>query len=204
MDRIDMLDRRRLITATGLGGVGLLVGGKAMAQPFIPPSPVDTGHVVNGKVEFPAWHQPADTPDAPPPSPMPPDQRVGFAIVGLGRLALENILPAFARSLKAKPVALVSGSPEKLHLVASQYGIKPESCYSYEDFDRIRDNPEIKVVYIVLPNAMHRLYTERAAKAGKHVLTEKPMSTTSRDAQAMVDACKAASVKLMVGYRIQY
>jgi predicted dehydrogenase len=133
-----------------------------------------------------------------------PEQRVGFAIVGLGRLALEEILPAFAQSMKAKPVALVSGSPEKLRTVAEQYGIKPEACYSYESFDQLRDNPEVKAVYIVLPNAMHRLYAERAAKAGKHVLTEKPMSVTSRDGQAMVDACKRAGVKLMVAYRVQY
>lgn len=125
-------------------------------------------------------------------------------MVGLGRLALEEILPAFAESRKAKCVALVSGSPDKMQLVARQYGVDPASCYSYETFDSIRDNPAVKVVYIVLPNAMHRLYTERAAKAGKHVLTEKPMSVSAKDAQAMTDACKRAGVKLMVAYRIQY
>jgi predicted dehydrogenase len=203
-DRLDLLDRRRLFQIAGTGAAGMLIGTRAMAERFIPPSPVDTGHVENGKVKFPAWRNPADTPSSPPPAPMPPEQRVGFAIVGLGRLALEEILPAFAKSMKAKPVALVSGSPEKLKTVASQYGIKPDACYSYEDFDRIKDNPEVKVVYIVLPNTMHRLYAERAAKAGKHVLTEKPMSVTSEDGQAMVAACKAAGVKLMVAYRIQY
>ncbi|WP_206240005.1 Gfo/Idh/MocA family protein [Novosphingobium terrae] len=204
-----MIDRRRLIKAAGVGGTGLLLGSSAMGATFTPPSSVDRGHVEPGpdgrpRVSFPNWRDPADTPSSPPPAPLPPEQRVGFAIVGLGRLALGEILPAFAKSLMAKPVALVSGSPEKLHAVAAQYGIKPEACYSYEDFDRIRDNSEVKVVYIVLPNAMHRLYTERAAKAGKHVLTEKPMSVTAKDAQAMVDACKAEAVKLMVAYRIQY
>lgn len=204
-DSPSLLDRRRLMKLAGAGGAGVMLGGRAMAAtPFTPPNPVDTGHVENGKVRFPAWRDPADTPSSPPPSPLPPEQRVGFAIVGLGRLALEEILPAFAQSMKAKLVALVSGSPEKLHAVAAQYGIRPEACYSYESFDQIRDNPEIKVVYIVLPNAMHRLYAERAAKAGKHVLTEKPMSVTAKDGQAMVDACKAAGVKLMVAYRIQY
>lgn len=111
-------------------------------------------------------------------------------------------MPAFAHAMKAKPVALVSGSPEKLPTVAAQYGIKPEACY--EDFDRIRKNPEVKVVHIVLPKAMHRLYAERAARAGEHVLTEKPMSITCRDGQAMVKTCKAAGVKLMVAYRVQY
>ncbi|UAK26579.1 Gfo/Idh/MocA family oxidoreductase [Sphingomonas nostoxanthinifaciens] len=199
------MSRRRLFEVAGAGAAGLVIGDAAIAQGrYAPPSRIDTGSVEGGKVKFPAWRAPADTPSGPTPAPMPPEQRVGFAIVGLGRLALEEILPAFAESMKAKPVALVSGSPEKLHTVAAQYGIKPESCYSYESFDTIRDNPEVKVVYIVLPNAMHREYCERAAKAGKHVLTEKPMSVTSRDGQAMVDACKRAGVQLMVAYRIQY
>jgi len=175
-----------------------------MAQTFVPPSAVDTGHVEDGKVKFPSWRAPADTPSSQPSTPLPPEQRIGFAIVGLGRLALEEILPAFAQSNKGKPVALVSGSPEKLSTVAKQYGIKPDACYDYENFERISGNPEIKAVYIVLPNAMHREYCERAAKAGKHVLTEKPMSVTSKDGQAMVEACKQAGVKLMVAYRIQY
>ena len=190
-DRTDLLDRRRLFQVAGLGATGLLIGTRAGAETFVPPSVVDTGHVENGKVQFPPWRNSADTPSSPPPKPMPPEQRVGFAIVGLGRLALEEILPAFAKSMKAKPVALVSGSPEKLKTVAAQYGIKPEACYTYENFDSIRDNPEIKAVYIVLPNAMHRTYCERAANAGKHVLTEKPMSVTSQDGQAMVDALQS-------------
>jgi predicted dehydrogenase len=201
---LDSPDRRRLIQAVGVGTAALVTGTRAAAQTYAPPTPIDVGAVENGKVKFPPWRGPADTPSAPPRSLMPPEQRVGFAIVGLGRLALEEILPAFSESSKAKPVALVSGSPEKLHAVAAQYGIKPDACYSYETFDTIRDNPEIKVVYIVLPNAMHREYCERAAKAGKHVLTEKPMTISSRDGQAMVAACEKAGVKLMVAYRIQY
>ena len=197
------MDRRKLLGVVGTGVAGVLVSADAAAA-TVPPSPVDTGSVSDGKVQFPAWRDVADTPTAPPPAPMPPDQRVGFAIVGLGRLSLEQILPAFAASLKARPVALVSGSPDKMRTVAQQYGIAPASCYSYEDFDRIRDNPAIKAVYLVLPNAMHREFCERAAKAGKHVLTEKPMSIGAADGQAMVDACAAAGVKLMVAYRIQY
>ena len=113
-------------------------------------------------------------------------------------------MPAFAQSRKAKPLALVSGSPEKLRTVAEQYGIDAAQCYDYASFDRIADNPDIKVVYIVLPNAMHREFCERAARAGKHVLSEKPMAATSSDAEAMIRACASANVKLMVAYRIQY
>lgn len=198
------LNRRSLCKLLAAAAGTAALAPQAMAEGFTPPTVVDVGKVENGSVTFPPWRGPADTPSSQPATPLPPEQRVGFAIVGLGRLSLEEILPAFGESLYAKPVALVSGTPDKLKAVATQYGIKPEACYSYEDFERIADNPDIKVVYIVLPNAMHRQFCERAAAAGKHVLTEKPMSVSSRDGQAMVEACRQAKVKLMVAYRIQY
>lgn len=181
-----------------------LVVGDDMADSYPPPSSVDIGKVENRKVTFEPWRSPADTPSPPPPAPLPPEQRIGFAIVGLGRLALEEILPAFSECMNAKVVALVSGTPEKLDAIAMQYGIRNDHCYSYENFDAIADNPEIQAVYIVLPNGMHREFTERAARAGKHVLCEKPMSVSSQEAKRMVDVCKAANVKLMIAYRIQY
>jgi predicted dehydrogenase len=194
--------RRGLIAAGGLGLVGATIAGSAAA--YTPPSPVDTGSVKGGKVEFPNWRGEADKPSPPPPAPEAPAKRVGFAIVGLGRLALEEILPAFGEAKKARPVALVSGSPDKARVVAEQYGIKPEAVYDYASFDKIADNPEIDAVYIVLPNAMHREFVERAAKAGKHVLCEKPMATSAADARAMTKACADAKVHLMIAYRCQY
>lgn len=133
-----------------------------------------------------------------------PDQRVGFAIVGLGRLSLDEILPAFGSSKFCKPVALVSGSPEKAKKIAAQYGIKSSAIYTYENFEQLRDNPEVKVVYIVLPNSMHAEYTVRAAKIGKHVLCEKPMAVSAAECEKMIAACNAANVKLMIAYRQQY
>ena len=207
------LDRRNLLKLGGATAAGLILAPSVAAQstgaqrpggPLPPPSPVDAGHVEGDKVRFPEWRAPADTPSSPPPTPLPPEQRVGFAIVGLGRLALEEILPAFAQSMKARPVALVSGSPEKLRTVARQYGISPERCYDYASFERLRDAPEVKAVYVVLPNGLHREYVERAARIGKHVLTEKPMAANSAEARAMVAACARAGVHLMVAYRIQY
>lgn len=138
------------------------------------------------------------------PAPLPKEQRVGYAIVGLGHLSLDEILPAFGESKKSKVVALVSGSPEKMRKVAQQYGVKPESCYSYQDYDKLKDNPEVQVIYIVLPNSMHAEYTIRGAQAGKHILCEKPMANSVQECQAMIDACKKADRKLMVAYRIQY
>lgn len=132
------------------------------------------------------------------------DQRTGFAIVGLGRLALGQILPAMGKSKYCKPVALVSGDRAKALKVAAQYGIKQTSLYDYASYDRIAENPEVQVIYIVLPNSMHAEYTIRGAKAGKHILCEKPMATTVKDCERMIDACNAAHVKLMIAYRSQY
>ena len=194
------LSRRDLIKAAGWGLAGASVALPALAAA----GPVDSGKVVGGKVEFPEWRGPGDALGRPPPAPLPPAQRLGFAIVGLGRLSLEEILPAFAQSTQAKPVAVVSGTPDKAKLVAAQYGIKAESIYGYDDFAKIKDNPEIQAVYVVLPNSMHREYVVKAAQAGKHVLCEKPMATNSADARAMIAACAQAKVKLMIGYRCQY
>jgi predicted dehydrogenase len=165
---------------------------------------IDSGTVTGGKINLPNEKKASDTPEGPVPQPDPPQDRVGFAVVGLGRLALEEIIPAFGASKKARLVALVSGTPEKASQVAREHGVKSSSIYSYDNYESIRDNPEIKAVYIVLPNAMHADYTIRAAKAGKHVLTEKPMTTSVSDAQRMIDACAQAGVKLMVAYRCQY
>jgi predicted dehydrogenase len=134
----------------------------------------------------------------------PPPKKLGFALVGIGSLSMGQILPAFAKSQLTRPVALVSGHPDKARQQAAKYGIDPKNIYSYENFDTIKDNPEIDVVYIVLPNSMHAEYTIRAAKAGKHVLCEKPMANNVEDCQAMIDACAAAKKKLMIGYRLRY
>lgn len=134
----------------------------------------------------------------------PPEKRVGFAFVGLGVLTLQQLLPAVAECKNVRIAGLVSGDPEKAAITAKQYGV-PESCiYNYENFDDIKNNPDIDVVFIVLPNSMHEEFTIRSAKAGKHVLCEKPMATSVAGARRMIAACKKANVKLMVAYRMQY
>ena len=134
----------------------------------------------------------------------PPGRRLGVAVVGLGHLALEEILPGFGQAEHVRLAALVSGQPAKAKAIAAQYGLAEQSIYDYAGFDRLHDNAEVDIVYIVLPNAMHAEYTVRAAAAGKHVLCEKPMATSVADAQRMVDSCNAASRKLMIAYRCQY
>jgi predicted dehydrogenase len=138
--------------------------------------------------------------DAPP----PPGKKCGWAIVGLGNLAIHQILPAFCGCEKSKVVALVSGHPDKAAKLAARYGVNPKAIYNYQNYDTLRDNPEVDIIYIVLPNSMHAEYTIRGVQAGKHVLSEKPMANTPADCQAMIDAAAKAGKKLMVAYRCRY
>lgn len=133
-----------------------------------------------------------------------PKKKVGYAMVGLGYYATRIIMPEFANCSRSRLTALVSGTPEKLTRFGEEYGIPERSRYSYANFDSIRDNPDVDVVYVVLPNSMHADYTIRAAKAGKHVLCEKPMAVSSAECEAMIAACKAAGRKLMIGYRSHF
>ncbi|MGB3800600.1 MAG: Gfo/Idh/MocA family oxidoreductase [Lewinella sp.] len=135
---------------------------------------------------------------------MPPEDRIGFAIVGLGDYAAAIIIPNLGDTKKCKLTALVSGNDEKRAKIAATYGISDEHLYGYDNFDEIADDPDVDVVYIITPNVFHRELTERAFAAGKHVLCEKPMAVTAEDCQAMIDAGKAAGKKLMIGYRAQY
>jgi predicted dehydrogenase len=136
--------------------------------------------------------------------PDPPGKKLGWAIVGLGSLAINQILPAFAKCEKSKVVALISGHPDKARKLALRYGVSFKNIYNYENYDSIKDNPEVDVIYIVLPNGMHAEYTVRGLQAGKHVLSEKPMANTPAECQQMIDASKKADRKLMVAYRCQY
>ena len=138
------------------------------------------------------------------PAPLPPAERVGFAVVGLGDFALNEIIPSFAACRKSKLVAVVSGDAGKANRVAREHGLAPGSVYNYDNFDSIKNNAAVKVVYVITPNSLHRPFVERAARAGKNVMCEKPFATNSADCRAMIDACHAANVKLMVAYRAQY
>jgi predicted dehydrogenase len=129
---------------------------------------------------------------------------IGYAAIGLGTIS-DIFIRACAGSKTAKITALVTGDPlGKGAVYAAKYGIPKSSVYSYETFDRIRDNKDVDAIYIGLPNSMHCEYTLRGAKAGKHVFCEKPMAISSAECHTMIDACRAAKVKLMIGYRIQY
>ena len=129
---------------------------------------------------------------------------IGWCVIALGRISMDHFMPGVKISQTGKIVALVSGHRDKAEKQAAIYGVSSNAIYSYENMDAIRDNKEIDAVYVALPNSMHSEYTIRSAKAGKHVLCEKPMATSVADAKSMIDACKAADRKLMIAYRCQY
>jgi predicted dehydrogenase len=113
-------------------------------------------------------------------------------------------MPAFVECQRSKPVALVSGHPDKAKKVAEAYGIDPKAVYDYQTYDTLADNPAVDVVYVILPNSMHAEYTIRGHKAGKHVLCEKPMAASTTECEKMIAASKAAKKKLMIAYRLRY
>ena len=124
-------------------------------------------------------------------------------MVGLGHIAQIAILPAFAQAERNSSLtALISDDPEKLRKLSRRYGIR-HVC-GYEEADELFQSGEVDAVYITLPNAMHREYTERAARAGLHVLCEKPMAVTSEDCRRMIDVTRDHNVKLMVAYRLHF
>jgi predicted dehydrogenase len=133
----------------------------------------------------------------------PRPNKIRYAVVGLGYISQVAMLPAFAHARKnSELIALVSEDPEKLSTLSKKYKIN--RTYSYEQYEQCLNSGEIDAVYVALPNNMHRDYTERAAKAGIHVLCEKPMAVTEKDCQAMIAAAESANVKLMIAYRLHF
>lgn len=125
------------------------------------------------------------------------------AIMGLGSYGT-RVAEAMKDSKKAKLVGVISGTPSKIKDWQAKYNIPEKNCYNYQNFDAIKNNPDIDAVYIITPNGLHRSQAIRVAQAGKHVICEKPMAINAKEGQEMVDACKKANVKLLVGYRMHF
>ena len=129
---------------------------------------------------------------------------LGVALVGLGNYATNQLGPALLSTERCRLTGVVTGTPSKIDRWRNEYDIPEKNVYNYETYDQIADNPDIDIVYVALPNSMHAEYTIRAAEAGKHVITEKPMATSVRDCERMIEACDKAGVKLSVGYRLHF
>lgn len=127
--------------------------------------------------------------------------RIRYAVVGLGWIAQETVLPAFATAENSQLTALVSDDPTKREELGKKYGVK---TYSYDQYDECLNSGEIDAVYIALPNHLHLEYTNKAAKQGIHILCEKPMAVTEDECDKMIGAAKQNNVKLMIAYRLHF
>jgi predicted dehydrogenase len=133
-----------------------------------------------------------------------PARKLGVALVGLGNYSTMQLAPALLETAHCSLAGIVTGTPEKAKTWADKYNIPAKNIYNYQNFDRIADNPDIDIVYVVLPNFMHAEYTIRAAQAGKHVICEKPLAMNAKEGEQMVAACRQAGVTFGVGYRLYY
>ena len=131
-------------------------------------------------------------------------RKLGIALVGLGYYSKNLLAPALQQTQNCRLVGIVTGTPAKADEWMQKYNIPKANVYDYKTFDRIIDNKDIDVVYVVLPNSMHEEFVVRAAQAGKHVICEKPMAITPKACQNMIDACKKANKQLAIGYRLHY
>jgi glucose-fructose oxidoreductase len=129
-------------------------------------------------------------------------KKVRYAVVGLGHIAQVAVLPAFAHAENSELAALVSDDPEKLEKLGRKYKVKAR--FSYDLYGECLESGVVDAVYIALPNHLHREYTERAARAGVHVLCEKPLAVTEEDCLAMIRVAEENGVKLMVAYRLHF
>lgn len=131
-------------------------------------------------------------------------ERLGVALVGLGYYSTDLLAPALQLTKKCYLAGIVTGTPAKAEKWKQQYKIPEKNIYNYDNFDTIADNPDIDIVYVVLPPSMHMEYSVRAANAGKHVWCEKPMAVTEAECRKMIDACNKNKVKLSIGYRMHH
>jgi glucose-fructose oxidoreductase len=133
----------------------------------------------------------------------PNRKKIRYAVVGLGYIAQAAVLPAFQHAAEnSELTALISGDPEKLHILAERY--KVAHTYSYGQYTECLESGVVDAVYIALPNHLHREYSEAAARARVHVLCEKPMAVTELECEAMIESAKAFDVKLMIAYRLHF
>lgn len=131
-------------------------------------------------------------------------KKIRYAVVGLGNITQDALLPAFKNAKNSELAALVTGDPKKSGELANRYRLDPSSTYGYDGYDECLKSGKVDAVYIGLPNHMHMEYTIRAARAGVHVLCEKPMAVDERECKRMIAACEDASVKLMIAYRLHF
>ncbi len=128
-------------------------------------------------------------------------KKIRYAVVALGWIVQEDVLPAFVNTENSELAALISGDETKQEKLGKKYNVP---TYSYEQYEECLKKENIDAVYIGSPNHLHLEHTERAAKVGVHVLCEKPMAITEDECKQMINAAKENNVKLMIAYRLHF
>jgi len=135
----------------------------------------------------------------------PKSRRLGVALVGLGNYANSELRPALLNHTRYCQLAgVVTGSERKGRAWSHHYGFPESSVYHYDEMDQLAANPDIDIVYVVTPNALHAEHSIRAARAGKHVICEKPFTVSVSEAEQVIHECAKAGVKLSIGYRLHF
>ncbi|GAB3297189.1 Gfo/Idh/MocA family protein [Hymenobacter tenuis] len=183
-DTFPTSSRRDFVRTLSLGLGATLVGASAVGQPL---SWLE--EISYGPASREAWQA---------------GRQLGVALVGLGKYSTGQLAPALQETKLCKLAGIVTGTPAKAARWKKQYNLPDKNIYDYQTFDRIADNPDIDIVYVVLPVGMHAEFVERAARAGKHVICEKPMATSAEDCRRMIEAVKKAGKKLGIGYRLHH
>lgn len=129
-------------------------------------------------------------------------RKIRYAVVGIGSIAQEAVLPAFANAENSELTALVSGEEDKREALGKKYGLR--HTYSYENYRQCLSSGEVDAVYIALPNHLHRTYAEQAAQAGVHILCEKPLAQNEVECRKIIEAARAGGVRLMTAYRLHF
>lgn len=135
---------------------------------------------------------------------IPQKRKIGVALVGLGYYSRDLLAPALALAQHCELRGIVTGTPSKIPVWQKRYAIPDGNVYNYETLHQVANNPDIDVLYIVVPTALHKKYAVIAANAGKHVWCEKPMAMTERECSDIIHACDKNKVQLSVGYRLQH
>ena len=134
----------------------------------------------------------------------PPRRKLGVALVGLGRYSTYQLGPALRKTALCRLSGVVTGDRAKGEKWARDYGFPEANIFGYDSMERMAGNRDIDVIYVVTPNSVHAENCIAAAKAGKHVICEKPMATSVADCDSIISACRDAGVRLTVGYRLHY
>ncbi len=174
----DSMNRRQLLAA-GATATGALATSRALAQEAV-------GQPLMGDPQLPEA----------------PQERTGWAVVGLGTFAVGQVIPGFVAANRSRMTAFVSGTPSKAATLGERYGVS--RLYDYDNYDAMAGDDSVECVYIVLPVGLHAEYTIRALEAGKHVLCEKPMASTSAECERMIAAARANGRQLGVAYRVHF